>query len=74
MTHMKRIKNAVIRIAHPKPTEMMRRRSMIGKMTPPSEDPEAVTPRANARRRWNQLYPENQPEEATGLGARKDLR
>jgi hypothetical protein len=74
MIHMKRIRKAVIRIAHPNPTEIMRRRSMMGKMTPPSEDPEAVTPRANARRRWNQLYQKISLRKRRVLEARKDLR
>ena len=44
-----RIKNAQIRMVQPKPTCGMSFSTMIGKMTPPSDDPDAVTPRARAR-------------------------
>lgn len=55
ITIMASIRNAVMRIDQPKPTWAMRRRIMMGKMTPPREDPDAVIPRANARRLKNQV-------------------
>ena len=45
-----RIKNAVIRIAQPKPTDLIRRGTIMGNIKPPTLDPDATMPAANARR------------------------
>ena len=44
MIMRKRIKNAEVLMAQPKETSWMRRDTMIGKRTPPSEDPAAANP------------------------------
>lgn len=41
-----KIKNAQMRIAHANPTSGMRWISMMGKITPPSEDPATASPMA----------------------------
>lgn len=43
------IKNALVRIAHPNPTSGMRWINIIGKMTPPMEEPITTRPRAAPR-------------------------
>ena len=50
-----RMMKAAVRIAQGKPISGMRRWIMMGKMTPPREEPEATTPNAKARRRKNQV-------------------
>lgn len=54
MTSIKRMRNAQIRIAQPNWTCGISFDTMIGKITPPRLDPEAVIPSANARRLANQ--------------------
>lgn len=56
--NMKRMRNAQIRIAQGKPTSGIRRVTMMGKITPPRLDPEAVTPSAKARRLANHVLTE----------------
>lgn len=53
-----RIRKAQILIAQGNPTSGMRCDTMIGKITPPKLDPEAITPRAKARRFPNQVTTE----------------
>lgn len=43
------IRKAQMRIAQPKPTSGIRRMTMMGRMTPPREDPAATKPRAAPR-------------------------
>ena len=50
-----RIRKAAMRIAHPKPTRVMSRSTMMGKITPPALDPEAMIPYAAPRFLLNQL-------------------
>jgi hypothetical protein len=49
MTSMPRMVKAAVRIVHAKPICGISFVTMIGKMTPPSDDPEAVIPNAVAR-------------------------
>lgn len=58
MPNIARIKKAQIRIAQGNPTLGIRFDTMIGKITPPRLDPEAVTPSAKARRLANQVLTE----------------
>lgn len=58
MVNMKRIRNAQILIAQGKPTWGIRWDTMMGKMTPPKLEPEAMIPRAKARRFANQVLTE----------------
>ena len=55
MTIRPKIRNAQIRIVDPKPTSGISFSTMMGKMTPPSDEPEAVIPKARARRLKNQV-------------------
>lgn len=55
MASMNKMRNAQILIAHGKPTWGIRWDTMIGKITPPRLDPEAVTPKAVARFFANQV-------------------
>ena len=50
-----KIRNAQIRMAQPKPTSGIKCISMMGKMTPPSDDPAVVRPRAAPRFLKNQV-------------------
>lgn len=61
------IRKAQIRIAQPKPTSGMRRMTMMGRMTPPRDDPAATKPRAAPRFAKNHVdtYPIDQRHDAT---------
>lgn len=50
-----RMRKAQMRMVQPKPTCGMSFSTMTGKMTPPIDEPEAVTPRARARRLKNHV-------------------
>lgn len=56
--NMNKMRNAQILIAQGNPTLGMSWMTMMGKMTPPRLDPEAVTPRAKPRRLANQVLTE----------------
>lgn len=49
MMSRKRIMNAMVRIAHPKPIKGRRRVMATGRTTPPIDEPETTIPRARAR-------------------------
>lgn len=49
------MRKEAVRIAQGKPTPDTSRRIIIGKITPPREDPDAMTPKARARFLWNQV-------------------
>lgn len=49
------MRKEAVRIAQGKPTPATSRLIMMGKMTPPREDPDAMTPKAKARFLWNQV-------------------
>lgn len=55
------MRNAAARTAQPNPTELKSRFSMIGKQTPPSDDPETTIPTANPRFLRNQVLVHNMP-------------
>ena len=44
-----RRRNAVLRIAQPKPIRGIRRDTIIGRITPPTDEPETTIPKARAR-------------------------
>lgn len=50
-----RMRKEAVRIAQEKPTAVTSRLIMMGKITPPREDPDAMTPKARARFLWNQV-------------------
>ena len=50
-----KMRNAQMRIAQPNPTSGIKCMSMMGKMTPPNEDPAVVSPRAMPRFLKNQV-------------------
>jgi 5-methylcytosine-specific restriction endonuclease McrA len=54
-TKATKTRKAQIRIAHAKPTFGMRWTSMMGKITPPSEEPDTTSPSAAPRLAWNQV-------------------
>jgi hypothetical protein len=54
-TRSPRIRNAVARMAHPKPIVGISRETMMGRMTPPMLEPETMMPKARARRRANHV-------------------
>lgn len=58
ITSMKRMRKAQILIAHGNPTSGIKRVTIIGKMTPPRLDPDAVIPSAKARRLANHVLTE----------------
>lgn len=58
MPNMKRMRKAQIRIAHANPTCGIKCETMMGKITPPRLDPEAMMPSAKARRLPNQVLTE----------------
>lgn len=49
------MRKEAIRIAQGKPTSTTSRLIIMGKITPPREDPDAITPKARARCLWNQV-------------------
>lgn len=49
MTQLKRMRNAQVRMAQPKPVSRIMCDTTMGKMTPPSEDPAAMIPMAMPR-------------------------
>ena len=49
------IRKAQVRIAQPKPTSEIRWTTIMGKMTPPKDDPAATRPRAAPRFLKNQV-------------------
>jgi hypothetical protein len=49
------MRKAQMRIAQPKPTSGIRRTTMMGKITPPKDDPAATRPRAAPRLWKNQV-------------------
>ena len=50
MTSMPRMMKAATRIVQGKPMFGIKRWTRMGKMTPPRDEPEAITPKARARR------------------------
>ena len=54
MIRTNKIRNAAQRIAHPNPISSMSRWTIIGRMTPPREDPDARMPKTRARFLRNQ--------------------
>ena len=55
MTSRPRIKKAATRIVQGNPISGMSRVTRIGKITPPRDEPDAMIPKAKARRRKNQV-------------------
>jgi len=53
------MRNPAARTAHGNPTELKSRLSIIGKQTPPSDDPETTRPKANPRFLRNQVFVHN---------------
>jgi hypothetical protein len=48
-------RNAVLRMAQPKPMRGIKRSTIMGRITPPMDDPETTTPKARARWRENHV-------------------
>ena len=55
MTSKPRIKNAATRIVQGNPISGMSRSTSMGKITPPRDEPDAMIPKARARRRKNHV-------------------